>query len=480
MQENISSKRRIALVAIFLAIVFTATFMLLPANNTAYAKAVVVKETGGGSSMVLDYSGKGTVFPNNVGGGSITASGNCVIVPYYRGSYEHGALNWWIWHGWSGWSTSNNKTNDYTTYRGETATEYDVESRTEHQYYAYETQLTYRTRYWTVYQGTEWYNILIPIISSSTSGYGGAKSGYKIVEKYTTQEISGTKQVRVDDSEWRTSKPVKWLLNSTCSTYSTRTTYRYRSRNMDWKANTNPTTTTMNRYYSLYNKDGTPISNGVKWSYLPSLSGDPDYDSIILTSNTWIDVYYITSKDLIQLLADDMEAIEDSIGKYGLANIIFDIGSFIASYFIPTKVGLAIDIALILTEISDSIMNDLKAGTINTYQDLLKAAERQNLTLVIQDTNRVYRYSETVYVHDAYYGHTESVPKTDYYRETTFGTTTQKYVSMKAFDNNMPSPSWLYDTSYGSITYSVSRDEIISMIKSSLNYNYPIILPWNW
>jgi hypothetical protein len=174
-----------------------------------------------------------------------------------------------------------------------------------------------------------------------------------------------------------------------------------------------------------------------------------------------------------------MEEIEDSVGRLGWLNILATGGTIavsqIISKFVPaaSPICLAVDIAILMCEASDYVMNELKAGKINNYQQLLNVAERQNLTIAIQDSNYVLYYTDYV---NGY-----AFTNMRYIQSANFSVTQNKYVSMKASDNGIYDALCLTGTqNYGIINYGVSVAEITQMIKFSLKYNYPTILPWNW
>lgn len=478
-----SGKKFKAIIIVLLAALLTLSAVLATGVSSVYA---AVPDEGyeydSESNIYIDYSGQGTVINGKVAREPAKISGDKVDVPIYKGKYEAAWYNGWLWHGWSNWSTENyyqTKQNDYETYRGETTTEYNVRERKEYRYKRYETQDVYSTKYYTTYQGTKWYNCWIFLFTSSWSGYGGEKSGYKIVNRYTKSEKSGTKQVMVYDNEWRTSAPWRWAWENKWEAYDSRTTYSYRSREMKWNADTNVGYEQVPLNYSLYNKDGTGIQNGLKWTFVPSISENKGFSGLGASSTSWVNVYYITSTEAKQILSDNIEEIEDSVGELGWLNLLASGGTIAVSQIIDkvfpaaSPICLAVDIAILFTEASDYIQNQLKAGKINTYQDLLNIAERENITLVIKDSNYALYYADSV--------NGVMFTNVQYIQSTDFSTTTKNYVSMRAKDNGIIDALCLPgENNYGLINYGVSVEEITNMIKFSLKYNYPTILPWNW
>ncbi len=178
------------------------------------------------------------------------------------------------------------------------------------------------------------------MFTSSWDGYGGNKSNYKIVDKYTKSEKNGTKQVLVQDNEWRTSAPFRWLWENDWKVYSTRTTYSYRTRNMKWNADSNLDYENVPLNYSLYNKNGTPIQGGIKWTYgakEKKFTKEKDrnfFEGMIAESgvherNLNIDMYYITSKDVMKKVRDNLEKTqmdlytdEAQLGSYIVNKIV--------------------------------------------------------------------------------------------------------------------------------------------------------------
>lgn len=278
----------------------------------------------------MDYSGKGTVISGKIAdNGDVTVSNGRVNIPIYQGKYEAGALDWWILHSWSSLGTGNNKTNNYTTYRGPAVTEYDVESRQEHQYKRYEKQDTYRTKYHTTYQGSKWYNCGIFLFTSQWDKYEGNRDNYKIIKQWTTEDKTGTIDILVKSTEWRTSAPFSYAWENKWEAYSTRTTYRYRSRTMTWNEKGGIGYEQVPLNYSLYNKDGTPIGNGVKWELEHKLTpktgfwfiGRNDADR---NEDFSVIQYYIPFTALV-------EDLKDEISKLNLAfegeHLYSDVGS---------------------------------------------------------------------------------------------------------------------------------------------------------
>lgn len=301
--------------------------LLIVLDVPIYATIKDAKIVGG-----IDYSGKGTVITGTIASGkTATVSGNYVNIPIYRGKYVVGSFNGWGTKKWSGWSVSNNKDNaDFSIYNGSNkATEYSVESRKEYQYKRLEKRDNYDTKYYTKYKGTKWYNSWQTITSSSWNGYPGAKSGYKIVSRYTKKEKHGTYNVTVFDNKWRTSAPINLPWENKWTAYNTRTTYRYKSRTLKWDAKATTTTEQVPLKYSLYTQENSPIKAGIKWSYGGNEkkynkqrnrnliqtafdNGMPNEESLN------IDMYYITSKNVIKKVREDlMKYMGDKWGEDG-------------------------------------------------------------------------------------------------------------------------------------------------------------------
>ncbi|MDR0752439.1 MAG: hypothetical protein LBF12_07695 [Christensenellaceae bacterium] len=160
-----------------------------------------------------------------------------------------------------------------------------------------------------------------------------------------------------------------------------------------------------------------------------------------------------------------MEKIENEIGKYGVLKLIIDPITLIASIKSSTLVGIAAGLIMLMIEGNDYLMNELKSGRINTVQKFFTEAERQNTTIVIQDTVNItaamdLQYSQTFQT----------------------ATTNKTSVSMRMSDNDLNSIILVGNKNFGIIKYMINGDidEVSKMIKSSLKYNYPVIFPWNW
>jgi hypothetical protein len=439
----------------------------------------------------VDYSGQGTKITETLRDGQATVSGDRVNVPTWTyGAYVYSSWDE-FWAGWSSWSPNNKtyydqKGYDYNGQHKIVVT--DAERKTEYRYYRMNPDLNpqYRTRYYTEYKTVTkilFVSITTYSVSSSLSGYPGAISGKTISSQWTEREFSHNAGA-YEYTGWQASAPSAWtgwpFYEPGWIVYQSQYTYRYKSCNLSWDAKwKNESSEQVPLKYSLYKKDGSSIGYGIKWSFASSISQDKGMSGLGSASTSWINQYYITSDEAKLLLIDSMEEIEDSVSKLGWLNLFATGGTLAVSQIISKAfppadpVCLAVDIAILLAETSDYIMNELKAGKINSYQQLLNAAQRQNIVLAIQDYNYVLFYTDVA--PGGYY-----FTNTKYIQSVKFATTTKTNISMKATDNVVFGAYLTGTKNYGIISYITDVDEIVKIIKFSLKYNYPTILPWNW
>lgn len=396
----------VALVAILMAIVFSVSALLL-GRSTISASAAVSDNCGYNEDNVyVDYSGQGTVINGKLTRDPATINGNFVEVPIYKAAYEPNSDWNWFWNwSWSVWATSNNKTNDYDTYRGEKVTEYQVESRQEYKYRRNESRDVYSTKYYTTYQGTKWYNCWIFLFTSDWSGYGGVKSGYKIVNRYTKSEKSGTKQVTVYDNEWKTSAPFNWAWENKWEAYTSRTTYRYRSLDMKWSDTAQKTTEQVPLNYSLYDRDGNTIGNGIKWDINFNITNELDRDwfskyilqaDLKLERGYHLTQYYLPQSDYVKAIA---EIATNHNADWFRTLLVSGLGALLGS-IIGGPAGAITSTALV--PMLDVLLQQLKNNEIDKFKNTLLeyVAGRDGVVIITTSyciTDPIYRWVDSYF-----------------------------------------------------------------------------------
>ena len=344
------SNKLIAIVAIALVGVFAVSFLTITTStNTAYASM----PSNGYSydsheGVYIDYSGRGTSIQHAIAKGEDPkVSANDIQIPYYQGQYEAKALDWWWLHSYSAWSPSYKdleSKNDPYIYRGERATEYDVQKGTEYLYQRYESRDVYDTKYHTTYQGTKWYNCWIVLFTEKWDGYEGQRANYKVIKRWTTQEKRGTTQVLVQDSTWRTSAPFSWAWENKWSAYSSRTSYRYRSRSLKWNPNSNVQYEKTPMNYALYNKNGEPMYFGLRWELEPLLTKKTGFlfinrNDASISDNTRVIQYYVPYSAILNEFKDDIHDVKDLLMSEHLDD---DIGASIGGFAFEGFIALLV------------------------------------------------------------------------------------------------------------------------------------------
>lgn len=490
----------VALVALLMAIVFSVSALLL-GRSTISASAAVSDNCGYNEDNVyVDYSGQGTVINGKMASdGQAQVSGNYVNVPIYKGKYESAWYDWWIWHGWSDWSTENyyqTKQNDYENYCGETTTEYDVRDRKEYKYRRNESRDVYSTKYYTTYQGSKWYNCWIFLFTSSWSGYGGEKSGYKIVNRYTKSEKSGTKQVTVYDNEWRTSAPWSWAWENKWEAYNSRTTYSYRSREMKWNAYTNIGYEQASRYYSLTSRNGESIDYGIHLTANSIISQNSKTNLLLPCPMDWnwdIDYYYLNVEALQNqfLLAILNSQSTDEVTSYmkglitagtttmstviGLAAQIFSTSAIVSALGAACTYAAAIILPLTLMDI---FMQYQKEVSLSRLVDKLK--EIDNYKYVGVCFSRYYNLNSTEFTIPIYDMEIALLDKIDNTNDDI------SYVSMRFDDNDAINSeiSNVYRDAlgldyYGNVSYVKSLDTFSNKVQTYFN-SFDIFNIFSW
>jgi hypothetical protein len=467
-KKILNKKFGVATISMFLVLTMALAFVFMPFDKTLTAHASTA-----GSNIVsgIDYSGQGTRISEDLRDGVATVEGNYVRVPTYTyGSYVYSTWDE-FWASWSSWSPDNAKYNGYKGYRYAPENKHivDFKSKTEYQYRRWNSNLNpvYKTKYVTEYEKCTtilFVKIYTYHTESSYSGYPGAKSGYSIFSRWTERVVDYYAGGYEYNNNWSDGAPFTWPWETSWSAYTSRQTYRVKKIDSTWDAKwKNDSSDLVPLNYSLKDRNGQDIGVGIKLAFSKPMSEYKETSNLFLSTSLWVNQYYISATDAKRLLIDNMEDIEDAIGRFGFINLIVDLGSTIGGVFLSTPVGVAIGLAMLMVEGSDYLMNELKAGRINTMQKLLTEAERQNITIIIQDTNYAV-YSTNM----------------QYYQSFQTAVTKKTSVSMRMSDNDIKCAYLTGTKNYGKISYMSDINEAIQMIKFSLKYNYPVFLPWNW
>lgn len=528
---NRSIKRAIS-VLLLLALLSSFAINAVAADH----KAILKENSGyGNCSIVLDYSGTGTVINGDVASeeyATITADGNYVNVPVYKGKYVKGRGA--SWSKWSSWSVENIKRNpDFTIYNGSgKATEYEVQSRTEYKYKHLKKTAVYATKYYTKYQGNKWYNRTVTITTSSWDWYPGVKSNYNIVQRYTTRELKNYTYVEEYDTEWRTKAPSLILGDKPWEKYTSRVTYRYRSRTLTWDAKALVSYEQVPSRYSLFDKQGNPINYGIKWSYSQALSQDKDYSFCIpgvYDKYIHVEEYYIPVAVLLNLLQEKIDITDGAFEKNSALDlfdkkleeiedgnpmewaVIAETVSPVIEEICPEIVekipaiadiikainasdtatpttfsgeGFAVTILMTLMEIADYITSQQKEKEINSLQEFVELVNKsvdRKAVVVIRFAS--YRDRSCIGMNsDNFYSNYENSGTSVYSIDATV-VEDLEYVSMKLGAN--PFGGWFYaskDNNYGSVQYlnENNQNQICYALEKHFENKYKMIFPWNY
>lgn len=377
-------KKRVMFKKVFLFNIFI-LMLFISASTTVGA-------TTTGTSMYygVDYSGQGTRIDYNLREQAATesSSGNYLYVPVYKGKYENQQVlvNDWMFHSWSSWSTSNNKTNDYNNYRGESITEYDVQSKVQYKYRRWDDEKTplYTTYYVTKYKGSHWYDSFLTKTVRSTYRYPGALSGWTITDRYTEREITDYKGGYDYYSGWRDSAPFSPL--DPWSSYTSRTVYRYRARTIEWNENANPGIESTPMKYSFNDRTGNPIDYGIKIVSNATISPNASTGLFNPAPDDWnydVTTYYLNTDVLEQELHHAIMTVqtEDSIilairasiqaGASTVTAVLGVIGLFSESAVIASLGAVAAYAGAIILPIALANIY-LQYEAAITYSDLVK------------------------------------------------------------------------------------------------------------
>ena len=71
--------------------------------------------------------------------------------------------------------------------------------------------------------------------------------------------------------------------------------------------------------YSLKDRSGENNQLGIKWSLIKTISDHEDISGGGYSSSLYVDQYYLTSKEAVSLIADEIELFEDEIENRGSA-----------------------------------------------------------------------------------------------------------------------------------------------------------------
>jgi hypothetical protein len=419
------------------------------------------------TSGYIDYSGQGTVIESPLRDGVSTISGDYLNVPTYKGKYENQQVlvnDWWL-HSWSSWSTTNNRTNDYYTYRGESITEYDVESKDQSMYKRYDPEKypVYTKYYVTEYIGNKWYNFFLTTSRASTVAYPGAIDNYDITNRYTELRVTSYNGGYEYDYTWRDSKPssntgYEWI------SWSNRTVYRYRSRTITWNETAINSTERVPLKYSFNDLEGNSLGI-IKLTLNKKISEYEDISNVV--SNN-LDQYFITSESIIDLLIEHVEDIDDQVTQMGfqdLGDLIIYVLEIGITASLPPELAKYIGPILFALEYIDNlIITKMALNQVNTMQDFLFELNNSNNIGVINFTTIEVN---TGYGYDISYYLTTDIVDLD-------------YVSMRYDYNDVGNLLMDLDgNNYGIVKYDISLDEIIYIIQITIMDSYPTILPWN-
>ncbi len=428
----------------------------------------------------VDYSGHGTILNNKIRNGVAYNTTSYVYVPSYTGKYENQVIltnDWWL-HSWSSWGTSNNRTNDYYTYRGESIVEYDVESKIQHLYRRYDPEHipNYGTLYVTEYRGNKWYNSFLTRTETSTTGYPGSIANYDIVSRYTSSYIESYTGGYEYYGSWEDSQPSS-STNYSWQAYSSRTVYRYRSRNITWNSEYLASNEIVPLKYNLYDANGGSFDIA-KWSFVPTISEYEPISGEGISMNLIIEQYYITPQAVVKYIDDNINAIQSDIdflntrtSGYWFAALT-DIGAssgvsaLLAAGELPGSLATVFALSAAIIEYSDILSIEEAANTIRTLADLIDyIIQEEDLVLVLG--------WECAIVHGVY--------ESNMYESMYFQSSENQYVSMNFLENETGS-AYLYPNqdNYGIVTFDHDASEVTNLLEEYLNRRFPRIYPWNW
>lgn len=382
-----------------------------------------------------------------------------------QGKYENQVFltNDWIFHSWSDWDTTNNRTNNYYTYRGNSITEYNVESNLQVNYKRWDPELnpTVGILYVTKYQGNRWYNFFITKTESSTTGYPGSITNFDIINQYTepyTVEYNGGYEYNYDcqDNQPSSNTGYPWIA------YQTRTVYRYKYRTITWNEEAYSITETVPMNYSFTDSSNNNLGI-IKWSLVKEISNYEDPSDAV---NINFDQYFIAGYSLIELLEIAVEDdVEDELinAQYSnFADIVTYAGTVGVGVVSPS-LGIAISTALFICNyIDSSLLLKMAIDEVNSIQDFIDELSFSGQVGVVSfaqievNTGNTYNKS-TIYEIDS---------------------TNINNVSMNFDINGIDSNLLLFEgQNYGRISYNISMDEFIGTLIGAIRESNPMALP---
>lgn len=322
------SKNITVIVGSFLLATVIALLVMLASIEPTIAQA---STAGTRMSSGIDYSGQGTVINNDLSGKPATVEGNYVRIPTW--SYGAYTYNTWdeFWVGWSSWSTDNNK---YFAHKGYNYNNQfyikDAEKKTEYKWYREWNRKrdVYSTKYYREYKGKHIFHWGHK--DSSWNGYPSNK-GCCPSTIYTKSEKRGTQSyVEREESGYAFSAPFRWAWDPQWKTFAPRDTYRVKKVDLTWDASWKKDSSELVPLnYSLYKQDGSSISGGLKWTYIPKLTTQKNRgffemlaaDGMPNEKNLSVVQYYVTSKEVIAAIRDNLEVAYKE--RYGQGAISF-------------------------------------------------------------------------------------------------------------------------------------------------------------
>ena len=245
-------------------------------------KKIYKHDSGGVGLPKIDYSGNGTIItrPIDTIACEIESTqpykvNSELSIPVYYGKYKEG--NWWDWtfdsRSWSDWSPTRKRENiDYYAYRGETTLEYQIEERKEYRFCRKVLKPKYKYKYVTWFRGSKWWNSLITYFVTDDYKYHRAPANFYVYDRYKTSIIEYN-LVTEYDYTWRTNANDLSFLGIGYEKWDERLAYRYRFRTTSWNEMGYQGRENVPLYHSLYNKDGTPIKQGIMLESDIDLSG---------------------------------------------------------------------------------------------------------------------------------------------------------------------------------------------------------------
>jgi hypothetical protein len=244
---------------------------------------------------------------------------------------------------------------------------------------------------------------------------------------------------------------------------------------MEWKSDSNAGIQYLPLRYSLYDTNGDSIRGGIKWEFNDLISEDKSNDDTFVVDQYYsVTQYYLTINELQRLLIYDVDDIQDAKGPEWIKAVKYfmDGAAFVDAAFIPEIVTKTMGFVIWILEGNDYINKLFRDGTLNSLEELLRAAEKEKVVLVLQGERR--SVTQKVFI-------TPNLGSALHGPDIQFqvATTSKTYVSMK-YSDNIAFVNKLDGTNFGRISYIDDTVEMKGMIKRYIEAAYPILLPWNW